>query len=53
MRDSPHAPITDLTAGAAQAHELYSSYVEAGFTEDQALRITIGILTAGIAGGGQ
>jgi hypothetical protein len=34
-----------LGAAAAQMHELYLSYVEGGFTEEQALRIIIGILS--------
>jgi hypothetical protein len=49
--DTPQDPITDLAAGAAQCHELFVSYVEAGFTEAQALQIVIGILTAGLGGG--
>jgi hypothetical protein len=43
--ETPQDPITDLAAGAAQVHELYVSYVDAGFTPDQALRLVIGILT--------
>lgn len=31
----------DLCIAAAQAHALYSAFVEAGFTEDQALKIVI------------
>lgn len=53
MPDSPQDPITDLAAGAAQLHELYVSYLNAGFTEHQALRLIIGILTAGMTGGSQ
>jgi hypothetical protein len=49
----PQDPLTDLAAAAAQLHELFVSYVEAGFTEDQALRLIIGVITAGITGGGQ
>ena len=45
-------PITPLTAGAAQLHELYTSYVQAGFTEPQAMQILCTILKAK-AGGGQ
>jgi hypothetical protein len=33
------SPITELAAGAAQTHELYSAYVEAGFTPDQAMQL--------------
>lgn len=51
MPDSPQDPITDLAAGAAQVHELFLSYVGAGFAEEQSLRIVISILTARIGGG--
>ncbi|MFB7461293.1 hypothetical protein [Streptomyces sp. NPDC056188] len=51
MPDSPQDPITDLAAGAAQLHELFSAYTGAGFTQDQALRLIISIPTAGATGG--
>jgi hypothetical protein len=47
---TPESPITELAAGAAQVHELYTAYVDAGFTESQALRLVISILTAGAGG---
>lgn len=47
MSDAPQDPITDLAAGAAQVHELYLAYVNAGFTEMQALHLVVAILTAG------
>ncbi|MFB6955463.1 hypothetical protein ACFCYB_00145 [Streptomyces sp. NPDC056309] len=53
MPDSPQDPITHLAAGAAQLHELYTAYVDAGFTPDQAMQIVLTILTAGATGGGQ
>lgn len=43
--DTPASPLTDLAAGAAQLHELFTAYVAAGFTENQALRLVIGLLT--------
>lgn len=46
------SPLAELAAAAAQLHELFLSYVHAGFTENQALRIVIGVIT-GSAGGGQ
>lgn len=53
MPDSaPESPLTELAAAAAQLHELFVSYVNAGFTENQALRIVIGVIT-GANGGGQ
>lgn len=36
--------MTTLNEAAAAAHELYLSYVEAGFTEEQALTIVVGLL---------
>lgn len=49
---APESPLTELAAAAAQLHELFVSYVNAGFTENQALRIVIGVIT-GANGGGQ
>lgn len=34
---SPKDPMTSLAEGAAGLHELYSTYVTAGFNMDQAL----------------
>jgi hypothetical protein len=50
VHESPQDPITDLAAGAAQLHELYTAYVAAGFTDIQALQLIIALLTAGIRG---
>lgn len=44
----PESALTELAAAAAQVHELYTSYLGAGFTEEQALRLVIAIMTAGI-----
>lgn len=38
-------PITALAAAAVGLHELFVSYMDAGFTEDQALRLVIGVLS--------
>lgn len=35
----PNDPVTVLAAMAAELHELYSAYVEAGFTEWQAFEL--------------
>jgi hypothetical protein len=51
VSDSPQDPITDLAAAAAQLHELYSAYVDAGFTETQSMHLLTAIVTAGIGGG--
>lgn len=45
--DTPASPLTDLAAGAAQLHELFTSWMDAGFTEQQALRLLIGMITNG------
>jgi hypothetical protein len=34
-------PPTPMAAGATVVHELYRSYVEAGFTEEQAMQIIL------------
>lgn len=46
--DESQDPLTELQQGAAQAHELYLSYVGAGFDEQQALYLTGKVITAGI-----
>ncbi|MCX5144632.1 hypothetical protein [Streptomyces sp. NBC_00338] len=46
----PSDPMTVLAAAAAQVHELYQSYVDAGFTEQQALELTKAVLIAGVGG---
>lgn len=40
----PASPITVLAQGAAATHELFRAYVDAGFTEDQALALIIGTI---------
>jgi hypothetical protein len=47
MSDSelPDSPLTDLAQGAAQLHEMYASYMDAGFPEGRAfelVRMTLG-----------
>lgn len=45
MGDSmPSDPITDLAAGAVQIHELYESFVTAGFSEAQAMQLVCTII---------
>lgn len=39
--DEPIDPITAMAAAAVQLHELYEAFVEAGFSELQALQLTI------------
>lgn len=35
----PESPLTDLAAGAVQLHEMYHSYMEAGFPEGRAFEL--------------
>lgn len=48
----PPSPISGLAQSAIASFELFRSYVDAGFTRDEALRIVIGILVAGMGSGG-
>ncbi|GAA2803056.1 hypothetical protein [Streptomyces showdoensis] len=47
----PEDPITQLAAAAAQLHELYLAYVNAGFSELQAFELVRAIMTAGLSQG--
>ena len=47
----PTDPITGLTEAAVQLHELYESFVEAGFTGPQAMQMVCAIVTASVCGG--
>lgn len=49
--EMPQDPMTELAAGANQLHEIYKSYVDAGFTEAQALRLVCEVLRAGLQQG--
>lgn len=42
----PADPFSALSEGAAQVHELFTSYVHAGFTRAEALKIVIAMVTA-------
>lgn len=46
----PEDPITELAAGAAQLHEVYLAYRNAGFTEQQAFDLTKAVLLAHLGG---
>ena len=41
-------PLTQLQAGVAQQHEMFTAYVGAGFTRPEALKIIIAMITAHI-----
>lgn len=47
----PESPITLLAQAAIQMHELYRAYVDAGFTQDQAMHLVIAIMQANTGGG--
>ncbi len=38
--DEPEEPLTPLAESAGQMHEMFTAYVQAGFTEQQALYLT-------------
>lgn len=48
----PNDPISELAAAASQLHELFISYVNAGFNERQALYL-VGQVLRGASGGGE
>lgn len=45
---APEDPITQLQAGVAQQHEMFTAYVDAGFTRPEALKIIIAIIVTHI-----
>ena len=36
-------PVTPLAEGAAQAHEIFPPYVDAGFTPEQAMQLLLAV----------
>jgi hypothetical protein len=48
--DLPEEPITSLAESAVQMHELFLAYVDAGFSEDQAMMFIRTLLSAAITG---
>lgn len=47
MEQMPASPVTELGESAVVMHELFMSYVEVGFTRDEALRLVIAMVKAG------
>jgi hypothetical protein len=45
-KDTEHG-LSPLLDAAVQAHELFLSFIEAGFTEEQAIKLVIGLLKSG------
>lgn len=39
----PVPPLTELAAAAATLHELYLTYMEAGFTADQSFQLVLAV----------
>jgi hypothetical protein len=50
VSDSPQPPLTELAAAAVQQHELYRAWVDAGFTEEQAMQLLVAVLLGSIGG---
>lgn len=49
--NGPADPITEMAAAAAQLHELFTAYMEAGFSRMEALHLVSAILTANAKSG--
>lgn len=47
--DLPPDPMTATAAGAAQMHELFTAYVEVGFTRPEAMQVVLALITTNIA----
>lgn len=43
--NEPENPLTELAQLAAMQHEMYAAWVEAGFTPDQAMVLTVAFVT--------
>jgi len=47
-KNEPISPLTELAAGAVQMHELFRAWVDAGFTEQQAMQLLCSMLAANV-----
>jgi hypothetical protein len=47
----PPDPMSQLATGAAQQHELFMAWVNAGFTRAEAMQLLLVVVEAGIAKG--
>jgi hypothetical protein len=52
MDGMPTDPVSLLAAAATQTHEMFVSYMNAGFTEPQALYLVGQMITASMRSGG-
>jgi hypothetical protein len=50
--DPPQDPLTVMAEGAAQTHEIFLSYLAAGFTAEQALYLVGQVLIAHVRAAG-
>lgn len=50
MSEQPTDPFTAMQESAHQTHELFVAYLDAGFTEVQAMHIIVSLLTASAGG---
>ncbi|NJP33697.1 hypothetical protein [Micromonospora thermarum] len=46
--DLPTSPISALQSDAISLHELHSAYVQAGFTEDQAMQLACAVIASAV-----
>jgi hypothetical protein len=44
MTNAPRDPFSELTAAAMSVHELFITYVDVGFTREEALRLIIAMI---------
>jgi hypothetical protein len=44
MGDDQSEPFSQLVEAAISAHEMFKAYMQAGFTEDQALKLVVGLM---------
>lgn len=44
---APQSPFTELAAAAVQLHEMFRAFLDAGFTEYQALQLAVAIIVRG------
>lgn len=44
--DASEIPLTQLGQGAARQHEMFTTWVAAGFTEEQALELLKAVITS-------
>ena len=51
MNDQPVDPITVMASAAAEMHEMFLSYIKAGFSRKEALYLVGQYMTAAIAAG--